>query len=198
MTVDSTATNKGELEPRLDTNLSDAETYFIGEIVAQWSFLENEIFESVVSALPEDDVKNPPKAIKSAMSNAQFSEVLEVWHDRVVAVEPPERQAVLQRQYDRIKALSPFRHAVVHSMWEWTPANPRNITATRVIKKSIKRVIFQPGDFEKLAGQIADIRFKVHYPGGIEDRFAELGETGSYVSREFAIAVTCPVPRDAV
>lgn len=162
----------------LNTELSDREIYLIGSIVAQWGFLESDIFGQTLLSFAEDDSLPP------SMNNAQFSAVLLLWLERVVEQQQDHvKKGVLLAQHREIVALSEFRQAVVHSRWEWRPDLPDEITAVRIHKKSIIRVKFTPHDLANFSSRLGEVRFRIKYPGGIEDRAAELAAGGGYISR---------------
>lgn len=162
----------------LNTELADREVFLIGSIVSQWGFLEADIFDQTLLSFEAEDGPLP-----AAMNNAQFTTVLELWLERVVEKRDNARKAVLMEQYQEIVALSAFRQAVVHSRWEWRPDAPDVITAVRVHKKTIKRVTFTSEDLLQLSIRLGQIRYRIKYPGGIEDRAPELAAAGGYISR---------------
>jgi hypothetical protein len=162
----------------LNTELADREVFLIGSIVSQWGFLEADIFEQTLLSFEDEDDPLP-----AAMNNAQFTTVLKLWLERVVEKGDDARKAVLKEQYQEIVALSAFRQAVVHSRWEWRPDAPDAITAVRVQKNAIKRVTFISEDLLQLSVRLGQIRYRIRYPGGIEDRAAELAAAGGCISR---------------
>lgn len=161
----------------LNTQLSEREIYLIGSIVAQWGFLENDIFDQTLLSFAESET------LPVAMNNAQFSAVLQLWLERVVEQQDDARKGVLKAQYAEIISLSKFRQAVVHSRWEWQPDRPKEITAVRVHKNSVKRVKFIADDLTDIAIRLGQVRFWIQYPGGTEDRAAEVATTGGHISR---------------
>jgi len=163
----------------LDTNLTEAETFSIGAIVAQWSVLENEIFDQTLLSFDGGDEELP-----NGMNNAQFSGVLETWNERVAKIAKEPRRKILEQQYDAIKRLNHFRRAIVHSRWNWQPDKPDEITAVRVHKKSIISVKFTTKDLFDLESEIAQIRFLVNFPGGTEEYMQSRSEQSLIVSRK--------------
>lgn len=161
----------------LNTELSEREIFMIGSIVSQWGFLEADIFEQTLLSFEDGD------DLPAAMNNAQFSAVLKLWLERVVDKQHEARRLVLTAQYDEIIYLSEFRQAVVHSRWEWRPEAPDEITAIRVHKKSVKRVKFTTDDLAEFSTRLGQARYRIRYPGGHEDRAAEIAATGGYISR---------------
>lgn len=165
------------MTPLLNTELSEREIYLIGSIVSQWGFLEADIFEQTLLSFAEDE------ELPASMNNAQFTNVLELWEERVMGRQDGKKKTVLKAQYDEIVALSEYRQAIVHSRWEWQPDKPDEITAVRVHKKVIKRVTFSTEDLFSFSTRLGQVRFLVNYPGGLEDRAAEMALTGGYISR---------------
>lgn len=163
----------------LDTELSERETYVIGAIVSQWGFIESEIFEQTILSFEDDEVL--PRSMKT---NAQFSEVLQLWLERVAEVQGPAKKAVLTAQHQKIISLNEFRQAVVHSRWEWRPDAPDEITAVRAHKQSIKRLKFTFSDLTSFATTLGEIRYWIRYPGGPQDRAKEMDALGGHMSRQ--------------
>lgn len=161
----------------LSTELSEDEVYLIGSIVAQWGFLEADIFDQTLLSFVESE------SLPTSMNNVQFSAVLELWLERVVERQNDARKAVLKAQYDEIVSLNEYRQAVVHSRWEWRPDAPDEITAIRVHKKNIKRVKFTAKDLADFYTRLGQVRYSIRYPGGIEGRAEEMAATGGYISR---------------
>ena len=164
----------------LSTELSEQEVYLIGSIVAQWGFIENEIFEQTILSFPENE--DLPGLMKT---NAQFNRVLQLWLERVAEAQIGEKKVVLLAQYKKIMSLNEFRQAVVHSRWEWKPEAPDEITAVRSHKQTVKRVKFTSEDLADFATTLGEIRFCLCYPGGLADRAEEMVQAGGYMSREF-------------
>ncbi len=163
--------------PTLSTELSDREIYLIGSIVTQWGFLEAEIFNQTLMSFEDGE------PLHKSMNNSQFTNVLSLWHSRVLEQQSDDIKLVLQGQYDEIRRLNDFRQAVVHSRWEWHPDQPDVITATRVHKKSLKQVRFTAEDLFEFSTQLGRIRFLIRYPNGLEQRAEEMSQSGGYISR---------------
>lgn len=161
----------------LNTELSEREIYLIGSIVSQWGFLEADIFDQTLLTFAETD------CLPASMNNAQFSAVLKLWLERVVERQDTTRKSVLNAQYSEIISLNRYRQAIVHSRWEWQPDLPEEITAVRVHKNSVTHVRFTSNDLADLSVRLGQIRYWVRYPGGIEDRAAEMSAAGGYISR---------------
>lgn len=164
----------------MDTGLSDNETYAIGLIVSQWGFLETEIFHQTLMSYGEDDVQ--PGVLKK---NVQFTEVLKLWKSRVAEKASGDRKHVLLSQYEKIKKLGKFRHAVVHSRWEWNPNTVNEIKAVRIHNKQIKTVKFTTEDLADFANTLGEVRYNVLYPGGLEDRAEAKEAADGQISRAF-------------
>ena len=161
----------------LGTELSEREVYLIGSIVSQWGFLEDEIFSQTLLSFSDNE------SLPTPMNNAQFGAVLELWLERVVGRQEKAKRLVLKAQYDKIVFLNDYRQAVVHSRWKWRPDVPDEITAVRVHKKTIKSVKFTGDDLADFCSALGEVRFWVRYPGGIEDRVAEMAAAGGHISR---------------
>lgn len=168
---------KSEVPIVLNTELSEREIFLIGSIVSQWGFLESDIFEQTLLSFEDDE------DLPASMNNAQFSSVLKLWMERVAKKQDGARQAVLKAQYDEILYLSDFRQAVVHSRWDWRPDTPDEITAVRAHKKSVKRVKFTGDELADFSTRLGQVRYRIRYPGGLEDHATELSASGGYISR---------------
>lgn len=162
----------------LSTELSDREIYLIGSIVSHWGFLESEIFEQTLLSFGDDE------PLPREMNNVQFSGILQLWLNRVVNRKDGDRKTVLMKQYDDIIAMNEYRQAIVHSRWEWNTENQDEITAVRVHKKTVTRVKFTADDLAEFSTKLGQTRYLVRYPGGNEDRAAEIDYSGGYVSRK--------------
>jgi len=161
--------------------LSDRETYLIGKVIAQWSALEYEIFFQTLMSFDAGDEEEI--VLPKAMNNLQFTEVLSLWAERVVAKTVGERGNVLLRQHERILALKGYRDALVHGMWQWSKDELSKIVATRVRKKEIVAVHFTADDLSDFFRQIGGINFKIRFPGGAEDMVKEREKEGFHFSR---------------
>lgn len=161
----------------LNTELSEREIYLIGSVVSQWSFLEADIFDQTLQSFEGS------QQLPASMNNSQFSAVIQLWLERVVEQQDDTKKAVLKAQYDEIISLSEYRQAVVHSRWEWRPDAPDEITAVRVHKKTVKRVKFSADDLANFSVRLGQARYWIRYPGGSDDRAAELSAAGEYISR---------------
>lgn len=162
----------------LSNELSEREVYAIGLIVAQWGFIESEIFEQTLLSFGENE--DLPASMKT---NAQFTEVLKLWLERVAEMQDTPKKDTLTAQYRKIISLSEFRQAVVHSRWEWRPDAPDEITAVRIHKQNIKRVKFTSDDLADFAISLGEILYSIRYPGGLQDRAEEMAKLGGHISR---------------
>lgn len=171
------------IEPLWDTELSDREIHFIGKVIVQWGALEHEVFTQTL--LTFDAPKGEQIALPKAMNNLQVTELLALWKERVVDQAQGERLEVLQRQFDEILRLKPFRDAIVHGMWDWSASSLSSISTVRIRKREILTTHFTAGDLEHFYGQLARVNFKIRFPGGIEDLARQRAESGSSMSRRF-------------
>lgn len=157
--------------------LSDRELLSIGYIVAQWGALEHEIFYQTLLTFKEDT-----QGLPKEMNNMQFSEVLEIWKERVVNRCTGERKTNLTEQYALIRHYHNYRNALVHGMWDWDRTSPDRIRTTRVRKKEVIPTHFTAADLETFSLELAKINFNIRCPTGIED-LAEVITAGGYIGR---------------
>jgi len=179
MSDESTKDDANVLAYAIDLELAERELLSIGHIVALWGRLEYEIFSQTLlyfGGLSDSDL---PKE----MNNMQFSKVLALWETHVVNNAAGKRKEVLQEQHKSICHYHDFRDALVHGMWDWSPATPEKITATRVRKKEVLRTHFTADDLASFSSDLETINFKVKYPGGLAEYGAAMAERGSYMSR---------------
>jgi hypothetical protein len=171
-----------------DHGLSDRELHFIGSILAHWGAIEHEVFNQTLLTFDQGD--DGPQELPRAMNNLQFSAVLALWRERVIATYPLKLSENLERQYQRIIALKPYRDALVHGMWQWTPADVEQITTVRIKHKAIISTRFTADDLEEFANTLAAINFHLRYPGGVEDLARERAATGFSISRRGLAALS--------
>jgi hypothetical protein len=177
----------------LGLELSDREVFAIGQIVSLWGALEHEIFLQTLDYFDPDSLDQLPKE----MNNVQPSKVLELWKVNVVDKAEGERREVLQHQYNAIQRFSPFRHAIVHGMWEWSRERPETIDVIRVRKDELLTFRFTADDLSRFWRELAKVNFKIRYPGGLEDYAAEMTKQGGHISRQFiALATNSPSASD--
>ncbi|WP_185966141.1 hypothetical protein [Rhodopseudomonas palustris] len=168
-----------DLKYLFSVELSERECGLIGLVVTQWGAMEYEIFHQTLRSFDEEDNSELPKA----MNNVKFSQVLDLWKEKVVEVSAPERRDVLRKQLSQIKHLLDYRNALVHGMLKWNADDLDRITAIRVRKKEILSVHFTAEDLFDFQQQLASINYFIRYPLGLIDRAAELEKVGGYVSR---------------
>lgn len=163
--------------------LSDREIFFIGKIIAQWGALEHEVFMQTLKTFdaPHGEEITLPKS----MNNLQFTDVLNLWKERVAEKTKGERGEVLQQQYDRILTLKDYRDALVHGMWEWSAGELSKVTAVRIRKKEIISTQFTADDLQNFYSRVGGINFKLRFPGGSEEFAQQMAEAGSYASRRW-------------
>lgn len=164
-----------------DAQLSDRETFLIGKIVVQWGALEHEIFTQTL--LTFDVPEGKQATLPSAMNNLQFTEVLSLWKERVADQAQNAYAKVLRDQIDEITRLKEFRDALVHGMWEWSPADLSRISTVRVRKKEVITTHFTADELEDFYRRVAKMNFKIRFPGGIQELARKRTEQGFYISR---------------
>ncbi|HWU99075.1 MAG TPA: hypothetical protein VN114_11220 [Oxalicibacterium sp.] len=175
-----------------DDELSEREAFLIGKSIAQWGALENEIFVQTLMTFEDKDV-----ALPKAMNNLQFTEILELWKERVVAKAEQEQKNVLAQQYEKILKLKDYRDALVHGMWQWSKNELSKITSVRIRKKEIISVHFAADDLADFSLKLARINFKLRFPGGVEDLAEQRAAEGFYISRLGAALFTgAPIAED--
>lgn len=165
--------------------LSERETFLIGKTIAQWGALEHEIFVQTLMTFESNEV-----ALPKAMNNLQFTGILDLWKERVIAKAEDGRRKVLEQQYEKILKLKDYRDALVHGMWQWSKEELSKITSVRIRKKEIISVHFTADDLADFSLQLARINFKLRAPGGLEDLAEQRAGEGFYVSRLGAALLT--------
>lgn len=168
-----------EIKHVWDIGLLDAEIHHIGEIVAHWGAMEHEIF--IQTIMTYDDL-NDKSQLPKAMNNLQFSEVLELWKERVVDKTEGKRKAILMKQYEEINRLKDFRNALIHGMWDWDTDNLDVLKTTRIRKKEIIETKFMPGSLQDFTSDLGQINMLIRYPGGMAELLKEQCEQGGYVN----------------
>lgn len=124
------------------------------------------------------------------MNNLQFTDILDLWKESVVAKAEDERKKVLEQQYEKILKLKAYRDALVHGMWQWSKAELSKITSVRIRKKEIISVQFTADDLADFSLQLAKVNFKLRCPAGLEDLAEQRTAEGFYVSRLGAALLT--------
>lgn len=165
--------------------LSERETFLIGKTIAQWGALEHEIFVQTLMTFEGEET-----ALPKAMNNLQFTEILGLWKERVVAKADGKRRKVLEQQHEKILKLKDYRDALVHGMWQWSKAELSKITSVRIRKKEIISVHFTADDLADFSLKVASVNFKLRFPGGLEDLAEQRAAEGFYVSRLGAALLT--------
>lgn len=172
------ASDKDDIKQLWDIGLTDKEVYSIGCIVAYWGSLEQEIFLQTLHTYHEAAVSKGDDLPK-AMNNLNFSEVLELWKERVVDVTDGDRKNILTKQYERLVHCSEFRNALIHGMWDWDKNDPGTLITTRIKQKKILHTTFEPSALQDFSTTLGEINLLIRYPGG----FAELMEKeGGFVN----------------
>lgn len=160
--------------------LSDREFFFIGTIVAQWGFLEHEIFLQTLLTFSDETEKLPKD-----LSSLQFTTILAQWESRVVNAATGDAKAVLEKQLSKIRHYKDFRDALVHGMWDYDKSAPEQIITTRVRRKELVTVRFTANQLQEFAEELAKINAAILYPGGFEQYATERAAQGSYMSRRW-------------
>lgn len=172
----------------LDSGLTPRELVSIGRIISQWGSLENEIFLQTLATFGELGQESLPKEITK---NTNFKDgVLKLWKERVVDTSETNKKLVLQKEYESILELLDYRHALVHSMWEWDERMPDSITTIRVRDKKIISITFDAQTLEDFANKVGRVHFNIRYPSGTKELAEELAEKGFYMSRHYAAQVS--------
>lgn len=162
-----------------DAGLSDSEYMIIGDVVAQWGALEAEIFTQTLDSFGSNiRVSELPRA----MRNRNFSEVLNLWKERVVDVSGDAVNRILKGAYEKILKLKDVRHSIVHGMWDFSLSEPKTISTFRVKDDQIIHATFKDGALADVRMQIAEINASIRYPGGILDYFQDQMSGGVYVN----------------
>lgn len=167
-----------------DPQLSDHEVHFIGMIFIQWASLEHEVFVQTVRTFNAENGEIPQ--LPKEMNNLQFTSVLELWKERVVAKAPKGRARVLQRQYEMIISLKDARDALAHGMWHWSPEDLGRVSTIRVKKRQIITSHFSAKSLGDMASELGEINFKIRFPGGMIDLARAQMARGGYMSRRAA------------
>jgi hypothetical protein len=153
--------------------------------------MEHEVFTQTLLTF-ENETGELPKA----MNNMRFSDVLELWKERVVNRATSKTKRVLGKQYDSIRRYSEYRNALVHGMWDWDLAAPEKITTTRIRKKEVITTHFTASDLEDFSWTVAEINFALRYPRGPKDLVRERMRQGFFLSRA-AVCVLTGHPMDS-
>ncbi len=179
-----------------DAQLSDREVHFIGTIFVQWGALEHEVFIQTLETFEPAEGLTDILALPKEMNNLQFSGVLELWNERVAKLRRGKRGKVLQQQYEEIKKLKEVRDALTHGMWHWSPEDLGEIRTVRVKKREVITSHFSADFLGDVASRVAEINFKLRFPGGLVDLAKQRMKDGGYMSRR-AVAMFSGAPVDA-
>jgi len=170
-----------------DLQLTDKETFFIGNIVAAWASLEHEVFvQTLFTYVAADEGTNLPKE----MNNVQFTGVLRLWKARVLDQANGKRKRSLETVYERILKGHEYRKAIVHGMWNWSPENVERITSTRIVGKKIVSVNFDAVGLESFMTDLLELNFDLRFPRGVVELAKQRSEHGGFMSRRFVAMMT--------
>lgn len=156
-------------------DLSDREIFAIGKIIALFGAIEHEIFQQTVLFFADAEECELPKE----MNNSQFSRVLDLWVQTVVA--GSEHKKILLKQYDTIRHFSEYRHSIVHGMLSWDASKLDVVTSTRVLRKNIISIDYSVDDLEHFATELGKVNFKIRFPGGLRQYADKM--SGFHISR---------------
>ena len=166
---------------RLDFGLSDRETFFIGQIISQWGAMEHEIFLQTLLTFDRNEKERPE--LPREMGTLQLTTLLALWKERVIDHTTGERADILRLQFDEIGRLKNGRDALVHGMWRWSPGTLGRISTVRVRKKQVITMHFTLDDLKDFSDRLANVNFRIRYPGGVEEFAQARAEHGHGVSR---------------
>jgi len=173
--------NKDEMKYLYNVELSPKELLHLGLIISHWGCLEHEIFHQTLMTFDEPDVR--AGKLPNAMDNLRFFEVLNLWEERVVKKATDTFKDVLSKQLERIRHYYEFRNAIAHGMWTWDTSDLKKISSVRIRKINIVTTHFTAEDLQDFSMTVAEINFKIRYPGGVDDLAKAMGEKGSHISR---------------
>ncbi|NTV71353.1 MAG: hypothetical protein HGA71_14560 [Azonexaceae bacterium] len=171
--------NNKDIKECWDAGLTHEECWIIGDIVAQWGALEAGVFSQALESFGSDIHVNQ---LPRAMRNRNFSEVLELWKERVVDTAEDTRKKILTESYEIILELKEARNSIVHGMWDFTVSEPKVISTFRVKDDQIIHTKFEDGALADIGTRIAELNLKIRYPGGIRELFMEQMSAGVYVN----------------
>ena len=160
--------------------LSDKEVHFIGQIVIHWGAIEYEVFTQTLTAY---EYIGQPRVLPKAMNNLQFTEILDLWKEQVIAKAKPKVARTLQDQYNEIVRLKSYRDALVHGHWDWSATNLSQVSTVRVRKNDVITTRFTADDLMNFADRLASVNFKLRFPRGPLDAARKRGADGFYISR---------------
>jgi len=164
-----------------DDELTDREHFFIGKIVAQWAGLEHEVFVQTLYTYVSDT--GQAIELPKAMNNLQFTQVLDLWNERVVGAATGDRQEVLAKLFIEITQLKSYRDSIVHGMWDCATSDLATIIAVRIRKKQIISFRVTADELQDLSSRIGVANFRIRFPGGSEDLAQAMTDSGGGFSR---------------
>lgn len=162
-----------------DSGLTHEEHRVIGAITAHWGALEAEVFfQTLESYGKQIQVETLPRA----MRNRNFSEVLQLWRDRVAEQSCEPHRSTLLEAHEKIKAVQDARNAIAHGMWDFSHQEPEAVSTLRVKDDKLIVTVFQHGTLDDLEQRIAELNMTLRYPGGMQDFFKEQMRDGRYTN----------------
>jgi hypothetical protein len=176
-----------------DPQLSHNEVACIGMISVQWGAMEHEIFLQTLATF-EQEVANGGE-LPREMNNLQFTGVLNLWKERVANQAKGRRAKILIEQHSEILRLKDFRDALIHGMWHWSESDLGALFTTRVKKQDVITVKFSAADLIEFSTRLAEVNFKIRFPGGVIDLARARMSEGGYISRR-AMAMFTGAPTD--
>lgn len=162
-----------------DSGLTHEEHRVIGAITAQWGELEAEVFFQTLESYGEPiQLETLPRA----MRNRNFSEVLQLWRDRVAEQSHEPHRSKLLEAHEKITALQDARNAIAHGMWDFSHLEPETVSTFRVKDDKLITLVFQQGALEDMEQRIAELNMTLRYPGGMAAFFEDQMRDGHYVN----------------
>lgn len=157
--------------------------------------MEHEIFVQTLFTFDSEDMD--ATKLPKEMNNLQFTGVLALWKERVAEKARGRRAKTLLNQHERITKLKPYRDALTHGMWHWSPEDPGVIKTVRARKREVITTKFSAADLQDFAKSIAEINFCIRFPGGLPDLAKARAQQGGYISRRaMAMFTGSPVDRE--
>ena len=173
--------------------LSDAELFLIGSVVAQWSALEFEVFSQTLASY----ISEGPGALPKSLNGIQFTETLSLWRKRVVDTATGNRHKKLVKEHGKILHYKEQRDALVHGMWDFTGSDLEEIVSIRVKKKTLIKARFTAKELSDLGAALGAINFNIRFPGGLKDFAKRQAANAPYMSRRFLAMMTDhPIQKD--
>jgi hypothetical protein len=179
---------------RLDFGLSDREAFFIGQIISQRGAMEHEVFLQTLLTFDQSEKERPE--VPRELATLQLTTLLALWKERVIDHAPGERADVLRLQFDEIGRLKDARDALVHGMWRWAHGTLGRISTVRVRRKHVITMHFTLDDLKDLSDRLANVNFRIRYPGGVPDFAQARAEQGGAVCRRGLAILTDNSLRD--